>query len=185
MTGREVARLSAAGIACWGIALSYLDNPHNPPRRATFRSGALRSRTPRRSERRRGAERDFIDALLVFYTDYDKSPHTARVQLYLKAIETVARRYPDDDEAQLFYAITLNVAASPNDKTYSNQLKGTALLEKVFQRRPRHPGVAHYLIHLYDTPALAERGPDKRPTCRVAQLSRLGPKAIIHAAAET
>ena len=53
---------------------------------------------------------------------------------------------------------TLNVAASPTDKTYANQLKGAAILEPIFKRQPRHPGVAHYLIHLYDTPALAERG---------------------------
>ena len=66
----------------------------------------------------------------------------------------------DDDEAQIFYAITLNVAASPSDKTYANQLKGAAILEPIFKRQPRHPGVAHYLIHLYDTPALAEKGLD-------------------------
>jgi tetratricopeptide (TPR) repeat protein len=82
------------------------------------------------------------------------------VQSYLKAIEAVAQRYPQDDEAQLFYGITLNVAASPNDKTYSNQLKGAAILEGIFRRQPRHPGIAHYLIHLYDTPSLAERGLD-------------------------
>ena len=86
----------------------------------------------------------------MFYTDYDKIAHGARVQSYLKAMEAVAQRYPDDDEAQLFYAITLNVAASPTDKTYSNQLKGAAILEQIFKRQPRHPGVAHYLIHLYD-----------------------------------
>ena len=72
-------------------------------------------------------ERDYIDALAVFYTDYDKMPHGARVQAYLKAMEALAQKYPDDDEAQIFYAITLNVAASPNDKTYSNQLKGAAI----------------------------------------------------------
>jgi hypothetical protein len=37
-------------------------------------------------------------------------------------MEAVAQRYPDDDEAQIGYAILLNVAASPNDKTYANQL---------------------------------------------------------------
>src|SRR5262249_24326009 len=58
------------------------------------------------------------------------------------------------------YAITLNVAASPNDKTYAFQLKGASILEPIFKRQPRHPGVAHYLIHLYDTPALAEKGLD-------------------------
>ena len=55
---------------------------------------------------------------------YDKTSHQARVQSYLKAMEALAAKYPDDDEAQIFYAITLNVAASPADKTYANQLKG-------------------------------------------------------------
>jgi tetratricopeptide (TPR) repeat protein len=94
----------------------------------------------------------------VFYSDYDKVPHGARVQAYLKAMEGLAGRYPTDDEAQIFYAITLNVAASPNDKTYANQLKGAGILEPIFKRQPGHPGVAHYLIHLYDTPSLAEKG---------------------------
>jgi tetratricopeptide (TPR) repeat protein len=146
------------GIAYWGIALSYLDNPHNPPPPANLPLGLAAIEKAKAVGAKTQRERDFIDALLVYYTDYDKVPHPARVQSYLKAIEAVAQRYPDDDEAQLFYGITLNVAASPNDKTYSNQLKGAAILEKVFQRQPRHPGVAHYLIHLYDTPALAEKG---------------------------
>ena len=80
------------------------------------------------------------------------------MQNYLKAQEQVALRYPKDDEAQIGYAITLNVAASPTDKTYANQLKGAALLEPIFKRLPQHPGVAHYLIHLYDYPAIAEKG---------------------------
>jgi tetratricopeptide (TPR) repeat protein len=148
------------GIAYWGIAMSYLDNPHNPPPAANLPLGLAALQKAKAVGAKTQRERDFIDALLVFYTDYDKTPHGARVQAYLKAIEAVAQRYPDDDEAQLFYGITLNVAASPSDKTYSNQLKGAAILERVFTRQPRHPGVAHYLIHLYDTPALAEKGLD-------------------------
>jgi hypothetical protein len=73
-------------------------------------------------------------------------------------MEALAAKYPDDDEAQIFYAITLNVAASPSDKTYANQLKGAAILEPIWQRQPLHPGVAHYLIHLYDYPSIAARG---------------------------
>src|SRR6516162_8677591 len=146
------------GIAYWGIALSYLDNPHNPPPPPNLPFGLTAIEKAKAVGAKTQRERDFIDALLVFYTDYDKIPHAARVQSYLKAIEAVAQRYPNNDEAQLFYGITLNVAASANDKTYSNQLKGAAILEKVFERQPRHPGVAHYLIHLYDTPALADKG---------------------------
>jgi tetratricopeptide (TPR) repeat protein len=146
------------GIAYWGIAMSMLNNPHNPPPPANLPLGLAAIQKAKAVGAKTQRERDFIDALLVFYTDYDKVPHPARVQAYLKAIEAVAQRYPQDDEAQLFYGITLNVAASPNDKTYSNQLKGAAILETIFARQPFHPGVAHYLIHLYDTPALAEKG---------------------------
>ena len=70
----------------------------------------------------------------------------------------MAGRYPADDEAQIFHAIALNVAASPADKTYANQLKGAAILEPILERQPQHPGVAHYLIHLYDYPPIAAKG---------------------------
>jgi tetratricopeptide (TPR) repeat protein len=148
------------GIAFWGIALSLLNNPHNAPPVPNLPLGLAAIQKGKAVGAKTQRELDFIDALLVFYTDYDKIAHGARVQAYLKAMEGVAQRYPQDDEAQMFYAITLNVAASPNDKTYSNQLKGAAILEPIFKRQPRHPGVAHYLIHLYDTPALAEKGLD-------------------------
>jgi hypothetical protein len=150
----------ACGIAYWGIALSLLNNPHGPPPAPNLPLGFSAIQKGKAVGAKTERERDFIDALLVFYTDYDKIAHDVRAQSYLKAMEGVAQRYPQDDEAQMFYAITLNVAASPNDKTYSNQLKGAAILERIFKRQPRHPGVAHYLIHLYDTPALAEKGID-------------------------
>ena len=103
-------------------------------------------------------ERDYIEALAVMYADYDKVDHRTRLQAYAKAMEQLASRYPDDDEAQIHYALALNTSASPNDKTYANQLKGAALLEPIFKRQPDHPGVAHYLIHLYDYPPIAEKG---------------------------
>src|ERR1051325_8108729 len=103
-------------------------------------------------------ERDYIDALAAMYTDFEKMPHLARSQAYAKAMEQVAKRYPNDDEAQIHYALALNTSASPQDKTYANQLKGAAILEPIFARQPRHPGVAHYLIHLYDYPPIAEKG---------------------------
>ncbi|MGC1558907.1 MAG: hypothetical protein WA820_03575 [Bradyrhizobium sp.] len=145
-------------IAYWGIALALLNNPHGaipapnlPLGLAAIQKGqAVGAKTER--------ERDYIDALSVMYVDYDKIPQQARVQSYLKKMAALAAKYPDDDEAQIFYAITLNVAASPADKTYANQLKGAAILEPIWQRQPQHPGIAHYLIHLYDYPPIAEKG---------------------------
>jgi tetratricopeptide (TPR) repeat protein len=146
------------GIAYWGIALSLLNNPHAPPPTGNLPQGLAAVEKGKSVGAKTQRERDFIDSLAAFYTDYDKNPHGARVQAYLKAIESVAQRYTDDDEAQIAYAITLNVAASPNDKTFANQLRGAAILEPIFKRQPRHPGVAHYLIHLYDYPPIAEKG---------------------------
>ena len=90
-------------------------------------------------------------------------------------MESLAQRYPNDDEAQIEYAITLNVAASPTDKTYANQLKGAAILEPIFKRQPQHPGVAHYLIHLYDYPPIAEKGLDAAQ--RYAKIAPAAPHA--------
>src|SRR5512138_328616 len=148
------------GIAYWGIALSLLNNPHAPPPVGNLPLGLAAIEKAKAVGAKTQRERDFINAMAAFYTDYDKVDHRTRVLAYLKAMEGVAQAYPNDDEAQILYAIELNVAAPPTDKTYAMQLKGAAILEPIFRRQPRHPGVAHYLIHLYDTPALAEKGLD-------------------------
>jgi hypothetical protein len=145
-------------IAYWGIALSLLYNPHVAPPAKNLAEGAAALEKGKAGGAKTQRERDYIDALGAMFTDYDKVDHRTRVLAYLKAMEQLVQRYPDDDEAQIYYALALNVAASPADKTYANQLKGAAILEKIWMRQPEHPGVAHYLIHLYDTPALAEKG---------------------------
>jgi tetratricopeptide (TPR) repeat protein len=145
-------------IAYWGIALSLLGNPHGAIPAPNLPLGLAAIAKAKAVGAKTERERDYIDALAVMYVDYDKTPQQARVQSYLKAMEALAAKYPTDDEAQIFYAITLNVAASPADKTYVNQLKGAAILEPIWQRQPQHPGVAHYLIHLYDYPAIAAKG---------------------------
>src|SRR5499426_4000313 len=148
------------GIAWRGIALTLLANPHGPPPAANLPLGLAAIDKAKAVGARTQRERDYIDALAVMYVDYDKTAHRARVQAYLKAMEALAARYADDDEAQIAYSITLNVAASPADKTYANQLKGAAILEPIAKRQPQHPGVAHYLIHLHDYPPIADKGLD-------------------------
>jgi tetratricopeptide (TPR) repeat protein len=163
-------------IAYWGIALTLLLNPHIPPPKDNLALGLSTLEKARSIGAKTQRERDYVDALLAFYADHDKVPHGPRVQAYLKAMEGLAGRYSDDDEAQIGYAITLNVAASPNDKTYANQLKGAAILEPIFKRQPRHPGVAHYLIHLYDYPPIAEKGLDAAK--RYAEIAPAAPHAL-------
>jgi hypothetical protein len=148
----------SCGIADWGIALSLLWNPHGVPPAKNLAEGAAAIAKGKEVGAKTERERDYLTALSAMYADYDKVDHRTRVLNYLKAMEQLAAKYPDDDEAQILYAIALNVGASPSDKTYANQLKGAAILEKIWDRQPDHPGIAHYLIHLYDTPALAEKG---------------------------
>ena len=146
------------GIAYWGIALSVLLNPHVAPPAKNLADGAAAIAKGKSVGAKTERERDYIDALAVMYADYDKVDHRTRILAYAKAMEQLAQRYPQDDEAQIHYALALNTSASPADKTYANQLKGAAILEPIFARQPQHPGVAHYLIHLYDYPPIAEKG---------------------------
>jgi tetratricopeptide (TPR) repeat protein len=146
------------GIAYWGIALSLLWNPHVAPPAKNLSEGAAAIAKGKSVGAKTERERDYIDALAVMYADYDKVDHRTRIQAYAKAMEQLAQRYPSDDEAQIHYALSLNTSASAADKTYANQLKGAAILEPIFVRQPQHPGVAHYLIHLYDYPPIAEKG---------------------------
>src|SRR6266581_3419094 len=172
----EVLKADAdCGIAYWGIAMSLLNNPHAPPPVGNLPLGLAAIEKAKAISAKTQRERDFINAMAAFYTDFDKVDHRTRVLAYLKAMEGVAQAYPNDDEAQILYAIELNVAAPPNDKTYAMQLKGAAILEPIFLRQPRHPGVAHYLIHLYDTPALAEKGLEAAK--RYSQIAPAAPHA--------
>jgi hypothetical protein len=146
------------GIAYWGIALSLLWNPHASPPAKNLAEGAAMIAKGKGISAKTQRELDYIDALGAMYADYEMVDHRSRILAYAKAMERLAQRYPNDDEAQIHYALALNISASPADKTYANQLKGAAILEPIAERQPQHPGVSHYLIHLYDYPPIAEKG---------------------------
>jgi tetratricopeptide (TPR) repeat protein len=146
-------------MAYWGIAVDLLGNSLSAPPsvkdaqaawEALEKARAVGAKTQR--------ERDWIEALSTYYRDHDKVPLDARLLAYTKAMEQITQRYPDDYEAAVFYALTLQASAPKTDKGYTNQLKSAAILEKLLQQNPQHPGVAHFLIHAYDYPPLAEKG---------------------------
>ena len=145
-------------IAYWGIALSLLWNPHSTPSAKNLAEGAAALEKAKSVGAKTERERDYLAALGAMYADYDKVDHRTRLLAYAKAMEALAAKYPKDDEAQIHYALALNTSAPPNDKTYASQLKGAAILEEIAKRQPQHPGVAHYLIHLYDYPPIADKG---------------------------
>ena len=146
-------------IAYWGIALDYLGNSlATTPTRAEAEAGWAALEKARAIGARTERERAWIEALSAYYRDHDKTPVNARLAAYNMAMEQMAQRYPDDYEAQVFYALSLQASASPADTTYSSQRKSAAILEKLYEQNPQHPGVTHFLIHAYDYHPLAEQG---------------------------
>ncbi|MEA2875669.1 MAG: hypothetical protein QOF14_865 [Hyphomicrobiales bacterium] len=146
-------------MAYWGVAIDLLNNVFvAPPQRvdadaawaALEKAREIGAKTPR--------ERDWIEALSAYYRDHDKTPVNVRLANYNKAMEQLVQRYPDDYEAQVFYALTLQASASPSDTTYANQLKSAGILDKLYQQNPQHPGVSHFTIHAYDFAPIAEKG---------------------------
>ena len=146
-------------IAYWGIAMDLLGNSLvGPPPLKTLQLAWEALEKARSVGAKTQRERDWIEALSAYYRDHDKVPLDARLLAYTKAMEQMTQRYPDDSETWTYYALTLQASASTIDRTYSNQLKAAAILEKQLQQNPQHPGVAHYLIHAYDYPPLADKG---------------------------
>jgi tetratricopeptide (TPR) repeat protein len=142
----------------WGVAMSYWTPLWSPPTEAALKAGSGAVRKAQAIGAKTDRERDYIEAIATFYRDYDKLDHRTRSAAYQQVMQQMYVRYPDDREAAVFYALALDATASPSDKTYTNQKKAAAILEKIFVERPDHPGVAHYLIHSYDSAPLAEHG---------------------------
>jgi hypothetical protein len=157
-TGVAQADPSCA-MAHWGLAMNALGNPFAwPPAPKALADGQAAIERAAAASARTQRERDFIAALDTFFRDHDRVDHRTRAVAYASAMERLTVRYPDDREAAVFYALALNATALPTDKTYANQLKAAAILEKVFAEQVLHPGVAHYLIHSYDYPPIADKG---------------------------
>ena len=146
-------------IAYWGIALSDWTNPFAPGIKASSQLLLGRESVERGSSLGASTEREraYLAAAGKLYADFENSPQQARLLAYRDAMRGVAAKYPEDHEAQIFYALALAASADPTDKSYAALLEAGAILEKLFEQEPTHPGIAHYIIHAYDVPALAGR----------------------------
>jgi hypothetical protein len=163
-------------MAYWGIAMTLLTNPFSPPPAQNLAEGWAVLEQARELGAKSQRETDYIAALSEFYRDADTKDHRARVLAYEAAMAQLHARYPEDPEAAIYYALALNVAALPTDKTYAKQLQAAEILEAEVVRQPDHPGVVHYLIHTYDYPPLAERGLEAAN--RYAELAASAPHAL-------
>jgi hypothetical protein len=105
-----------------------------------------------------GREADYLEAIATIYDDWQSLDHSTRLAKFENAAQGIFEKYPDDQEAAVFYALALRAGASPADKSYVKQKKAGEILKGLEKERPNHPGIVHYLIHIYDYPELAEQG---------------------------
>ena len=149
-------------IAYWGIALSAWGNPFAVGLRspAQLEQGLQAVGASREIARTTKREQAYLEAVAKLFADASTVDQRSRILAYESAMGNLSAAYPEDMEATIFYALAVAAAADPNDKTYARQLKAGAILEGLFAQYPDHPGLAHYIIHTYDVPALASRAID-------------------------
>jgi hypothetical protein len=145
----------SCGMAEWGVAMSQYHQLWDLPSPADLEAGWAAVVRANAAGAKTQRERDYIAAMEIFYKDADKRPHSARALEYEKAMRQIYGRYPQDDEAAIFYALAVRADAPVGDKTYANQRKASAILEPLFAKHPEHHGLAQYIIHCDDYPALA------------------------------
>ena len=164
-------------MAHWGVAMSLWHQHWNQPDAKVIKHGWNEVRQAERNQRKASArERAYIAAMHAFYGNSKKLNHEARAQAYSDAMKKVYDSYPDDHEAAAFYALSLLASDPHEDATFAKRRQAAAVLEKLFATEPDHPGVAHYLIHSYDKPQLAQLGiPAAR---RYAQVAPAAPHAL-------
>jgi predicted Zn-dependent protease len=160
-------------MAHWGAAMSLWHQLWDEPGAKVIAHGLKEANEGQAlSKHATAREKAYIAAIAAFYEDSKTLNHDARAKAYSEAMKKVCASYPDDHEAAAFYALSL----LSSGETLEHRKEAAAILEKQFATEPDHPGVAHYLIHAYDTPQLAELGiPAAR---RYAQIAPAAPHAL-------
>ena len=145
----------SCAMAYWGVAMCNFHPLWTAPEEPELKKGLKALEIARSIGEKTARESDYIEALSVFYKDWDKVDHLTRCTMYEKAMEEVYKKYPDDKEAAAFYALALDASADPADQSFANQKKAAEILNGIYQNEPDHPGIIHYIIHTYDYPGLA------------------------------
>jgi tetratricopeptide (TPR) repeat protein len=167
--GYEEARLAfneaanadpSCGMAHWGVARTWYHPIWAPPSPDELKQGTEAIKRALTTGAKTERERAYMNALAVFYRDWQTVDHASRAKAYEQALAKVSERHPTDDEAAIFHALQLVAIGylDPTDKTYAWQKKGGTILNQVLPRHENHPGVAHYIIHSVDYPSIAELG---------------------------
>jgi len=166
-----------AAIAAWGFASILMYNPFVgvvPPNEIPRAQGAIAK--GRQFGAKTEREKEYLEAVGAYWEDFANRTERQRAVARSKAYQALAAKYPKDDEAQIFNALYLIAIQERSDQTYRDSLQAAAILEKQFAKHPNHPGIAHYLIHAYDAPPIAQKGlPSAR---RYASIAPDAPHAL-------
>ncbi|MES2773746.1 MAG: hypothetical protein V4722_06155 [Bacteroidota bacterium] len=144
-------------MAYWGVAMCNYHPLWSPPTQPELVKGAKAIAVAKSISKKTQREADYIEAIELYYKDSEKLDHRTRAISFEKAMEKLHTTYPNDKESAIFYALALDAAAAPTDKTFANQKKAYSILTSLYPGQPEHPGIVHYIIHSYDYPGLASQ----------------------------
>jgi tetratricopeptide (TPR) repeat protein len=160
------------GMGHWGVAMSNYHPLWAPPTPTELKRGQAAVEKAKAIGAKTDRERDYIAAIEAFYKEADKLNHRERALAYEKAMEQVYRRYPQDREAAIFYALAMLGTTLPTDKSFARQKQAVEILNRILPAEPEHPGIAHYIIHSFDYPQLAQLAlPAARSYAKIAPSS--------------
>lgn len=143
-------------MAYWGVAMCNYHPLWSAPSQTELKKGSKAIQIARSIRQTTERESDYIEAIGMFYNDWEKVDDHTRCIRFEKAMGMIYGKYPQDKEAAIFYALALDAAADPADKSFTNQRKAGTILNAIYPDEPNHPGIVHYIIHTYDYPELAE-----------------------------
>ena len=144
-------------MAYWGVAMSIYHGLWAPPAESVLKKGVKLLEVAETLPKSKKTE-DYLEAIGAFYKDWETVDNQTRKQDYANKMKEMYLANQTDTEVAVFYALALRASAIPTDKTYAKQREAGSLLEELFKKEPNHPGIAHYIIHSYDYPELAELG---------------------------
>lgn len=144
-------------MAYWGVAMSIYHAAWFPPTEKDLIKGSKIMEVAK-TLAMDDKQRDYINAIDAFYTDWKSVDHKTRAKRFEEKMEQIYLKYPEDVEAAIFYTLALYSTRDRVGKEYKNERKAGKILEALFAENPDHPGIAHYIIHSYDNPVLAQKG---------------------------
>ncbi|HYG02489.1 MAG TPA: hypothetical protein VD927_08580 [Chryseosolibacter sp.] len=151
-----IDRDPACIMAYWGVAMANFHPLWSPPGPEELSKGLKTIQLARKLDAASPREAQYIETIATIFDGWENSDHKTRLKKFTEASEALYLKYPQDKETAIFYALALRASADPADKTFEKQKKAGEILRNMFPAEPNHPGIAHYLIHIYDYPELAE-----------------------------